>query len=64
MDILEQIDHLTRENINEVVDAVLDKYKALFPDWEIATFSICKTGDRNGQIDNIINLLENLKTSR
>ncbi len=64
MDIFEEIDKLAESNINDVVDAVLNKYKALFPDWEIATFAICKKGDRDAQLDNLINLLENLKTSR
>ena len=63
MDIFTRIDGLTREEINDVVDAVLAKYKALFPDWEIATFAVCKKEDRNAQLDNIINLLEKLKTS-
>ena len=64
MDILREIDHLTESNIVDVLDAVLSKMRVLFPDWEIATFSICKKEDQNAQIDRLIALLENLKTSQ
>ena len=64
MDIFQEIDQLTASEINAVVDAVLAKYQALFPDWEITTFSIFKKDDRSAQIDRTIQLLEKLKTSR
>jgi hypothetical protein len=64
MDILEMINSLNETNINEVVEAVLSKYKALFPDWEIATFAVFMKEDRNVQLDNMIQLLEKLKTSQ
>ena len=64
MDILDKINNLTEFEICDVVDAVLRRYHDLFPDWEIATISICKNLDRTEQINNIIQLLEKLKTSR
>ena len=64
MDIFDLIDCLTDREIGEVVDAVLRRYSDLFPDWEIATVSINKKEDREEQLNNIIRLLENLKTSR
>ena len=64
MDIFQEIDRLTASEINAVVDAVLAKYQELFPDWEIATFSIFKKDDREDQIDRLIQLLKELKTSR
>ena len=64
MDIFDLIDRLTDREIGEVVDAVLRRYNDLFPDWEIATVSINKKEDREEQLNNIIRLLENLKTSR
>ena len=64
MEIFDLIDRLTEREIGEVVDAVLRRYNDLFPDWEIATVSINKKEDREEQLNNIIRLLENLKTSR
>ena len=64
MEIFDLIDRLTDREIGEVVDAVLRRYNDLFPDWEIATVSINKKEDREEQLNNIIRLLENLKTSR
>ena len=64
MDIFDLIDRLTDREIGEVVDAVLRRYSDLFPDWEIATVSINKKEDREEQLNNIIRLLVNLKTSR
>ena len=64
MDIFQEIDRLTASEINAVVDAVLAKYQMLFPDWEIATFSIFKKDDSEDQIDRLIQLLKELKTSR
>ena len=64
MDIFEEIDRLTEFEINAVVDAVLSRYQALFPDWEITPCSRFKKDDRVAQIDRFIQLLENLKTSR
>jgi len=63
MEIIKEIDNLTEYTINDVAEAVLCKYKQLFPAWEIAIFSSHKQEDRNAQIDSIIGLLENLKTS-
>ena len=64
MDLLNEIDNLTEKNIHEVVDKVLNKYRQLFPDWEIATFAICLKDDRNAQIDTMIRLLKSIKTSQ
>ena len=62
-DIFERIDHLTEFEICDVVEAVIDKYRSLFPDWEIVLVSISKKQNRTDQIDSLIKLMEKLKTS-
>ena len=47
--------------IENLLDAVLRRYEALFPDWEISTFSVQKSTDRNEQLDRIIAMLQKMK---
>ena len=61
MDLLERIKTAESEEINDLVTAVLARYRALFPDWDISIVSIEKNGDRNEQLDSIITLIEKLK---
>ena len=60
--IYEQIEKASGCEINDVVIAVVKRYGELFPDWEIGTYSIEKKGNRDEQIDRLINFLEKLKT--
>ena len=60
--IFDQIKEIPDYEINDVVNAVVNRYGELFPDWEIGTFSIEKKRDRNEQIDRMIDFLEKLKT--
>lgn len=61
MDLLERIKTAKSEEINDLVTAVLARYRELFPDWDISIVSIEKNGDRNEQLDSIITLIEKLK---
>ena len=61
MDLLERIKTAETEEINDLVTAVLARYRELFPDWDISIVSIEKNGDRNEQLDSIITLIEKLK---
>lgn len=61
MDLLERIKTVKSEEINDLVTAVLARYRELFPDWDISIVSIEKNGDRNEQLDSIITLIEKLK---
>lgn len=61
MDLLERIKTAESEEINDLVTAVLARYRELFPDWDISIVSIEKNGDRNEQLDSIITLIEKLK---
>ena len=47
--------------IEEMMDALLQRYRELFPDWEVSVISLEKKGDRNRQIDEVIQFLEKLK---
>lgn len=47
--------------IEEMMDALLQRYQELFPDWEVSVISLEKKGDRNRQIDEVIQFLEKLK---
>lgn len=56
-----QIEQANAVEITELLDAVLLRYQALFPEWEISTVSVEKVGDRNEQIDRIIRSLQNMR---
>ena len=64
MDILEKIESLSSAEIVDAMDAAIRRYQQLFPEWEITVFSLHRKEDRNAQIDECIQLLEKLKTSR
>ncbi len=49
------------DNIENLLDMVLHRYTELYPDWEIGTFVIQKSKDRNEQIDKSIRILQSLK---
>ncbi len=51
-----------QDEIQIILDAVLLRYDILFPDWEINTISLKKNQDRNAQIDEVIQLLQKMKT--
>ena len=59
--LLEQIAHINEYHINEILNAVLERYGQLYPDWEISTLSIHKDQNRNQQIDRTIELLHHMK---
>lgn len=47
--------------IEALLQAVLRRYAALFPQWEISTIRVDRTMDRAAQIDQIIAFLEKMK---
>ena len=65
------MDNLAREiakadagELQGLLDAVLERYAVLFPNWEVCTVSLEKSGDRNEQLDRMIDLLQKMKISR
>ena len=61
-DLMEEIAQADGAAIAEIFQAVLQRYKVLFPEWELTTISLYKKADRNEQLDQIIALLRGLKT--
>ena len=62
IDIVEKIAFAKSTEIDELLNAVLDRYAELFPDWEVSTISLERSIDRNEQIDKMIAFLQKLKT--
>lgn len=61
IELIKKIEQLDGTEIDRVLQAILRRYAALFPDWEISTISLEKASDRNEQLDRIIAVLQNLK---
>ena len=49
------------EQIQELLAAVLNRYGEMYPDWQISVVSLEKKENRNGQLDDMIRLLQNMK---
>ena len=49
------------KELNDILLAVLARYRELYPDWEVMTLSLEKHVDKNAQLDRIIASLENMK---
>ena len=60
-ELLEQIAEAGHEEIEILLHAVLRRYGALYPEWEISVISLERTGDQAEQLDNIIRRLEWMK---
>ena len=61
MDLLERIKTAESEEINDLVTAVLARYRELFPDWDINIVSTERNHNKNEQLDAIIAMIERLK---
>ena len=64
MDILKAIADLPAPDVDRALEALLDRYRKLYPQWEIHLLSISRLEDRNAQIDRLIDFLKTMKTSR
>ena len=58
---INRIKNAKPEEMEEIVQAVLARYRELYPDWEILFLSLDKKENKNDQIDNIIALLNKRK---
>lgn len=59
--ILDVIYKANREQAAILFEAVLARYKQLYPDWEIETIAIQKSQDKIVQLNRTIAVLERLK---
>lgn len=60
--LIENISQANATDIEVIMKAVLQRYSALYPDWEISTISIRKESDRNEQLDSMIRALQSMKS--
>jgi hypothetical protein len=63
-DLLAGIAQSNEAEISDLLQAVIRRYAQLFPQWELGTISIEKSGDRNAQIDQMILVLQSMKNQR
>ncbi len=63
-DLLAGIAQASEAEINDLLQAVMQRYAQLFPEWELSTISIEKGEDRNAQIDRMILVLQSMKNPR
>ena len=49
------------EELEAIMQAVLARYRELYPDWEIMFLSLDKKCNKNDQLDSIIALLNKMK---
>ena len=63
MCILSEINHAKPEELDQILQAVLQRYREVYPDWELITISLEKAVDKKEQLDRIIATLEKLKVS-
>ena len=61
MGIYDYIDNLERDEIADILDAVLFRYRQLYPEWDISLITVDKREDKNEQLDRVIQLLQNMK---
>ena len=61
--LIAQIGRADGAQIEKLLNAVLQRYGELYPDWEVSTVTVEKTQNRSEQLDRIIALLEKMKTS-
>ena len=58
---IDQIKKAKPEELNDILLAVMARYREVYPDWEVMTVSLEKAGDKNEPLDRMIGLLENMK---
>ena len=63
-DVLKKIRKANNPQIQSLLDAVMDRYRELNPDWEIAFFSLLKSNDATYQLDRMIQMLNSIKKEK
>lgn len=61
VDIIKRIRIAKPEEMQDILMAVLERYRELYPDWDINVLSLEKNVDKNEQIDATIALLQSMK---
>ncbi len=63
VDLVQKIAQVDELEVDDVLNAVRQRYTGLFPDWELILISLQKSADKNEQLDKIIGLLQNMEAS-
>ena len=63
-DVLKKIRKANNTQIQSLLDAVMDRYRELNPDWEISFFSLLKSKDATYQLDRMIQMLNSIKKEK
>lgn len=63
-DVLKKIRKANNTQIQSLLDAVMDRYRELNPDWEISFFSLLKSNDATYQLDRMIQMLNSIKKEK
>ena len=63
MRIFHEISQAKPEELNDILLAVLARYREVFPEWEMITLSLEKAADKKEQLERIIAAQEKLKIS-
>ena len=58
---LQKIYEAAPNEIEQILHATLERYRELYPQRDISTLSLEKAGDKNEQLDRVIDLLRNMK---
>lgn len=61
MDFLKKVKKIEKNEIDQIMQAVLARYRELFPEWEVSIISFEKGSDRNTDIDRMIAFLRKMK---
>ena len=61
MNLINEINNTDRSNINDVLNAAINRYRQLYPDWEISLISIEKESDRDSEIELMFEFLNNCR---
>ena len=60
--VIDRILAAEENELEEILRAVLLRYAEVFPEWEVSTIAIDKTRERNEQLDQMIDMIEKMKT--
>ena len=62
LDLAEKIAQVDEIDMEELFQAVRQRYAVLFPGWEAVVIFVERSSDRNEQLDRIIGILQNMKS--
>ena len=63
VDYIEKIAQADEIEIEQLLNAIRQRYAELFPDWELNIISLSKVSDPGRQLDKLIDLLETMKNT-